>query len=531
MTASSAERRATQLFALLALSLPFAVLGITDHVWEDWFITFRMSENLAEGHGLSYHPGEPIHGFTSPLGVLLPALCHLLTGRTSWLASLWLFRVLCVMAWAGGGLLLLDAARRAGLAPAARLFLGAAYLVEAKTLTFCTSGMETAFVVLFLALGLRSLVMGVGRDPSAMGLAWAGLQWTRPDGFVLAGALGVGALLFSGPRGPTLRGLLRAAFLAALLYGPWLVIATACFGSPIPHTIKAKALPLGAALLELHVRLPWVAYNAYTPPYLGFSNAPAAEGLGLASRLLVLAATCVALWPRAPGLTRAAGLVTAITTLYLAFVSVYPWYLPPVAVAGLVALAGVVEAGDRGPRRAWTRGVAALVVALLAVQLGLTARLLAAQRRLVEDSVRAPVGGWLRRQVAPGERVMLEPLGWIGYFAGARMVDVVGLVSPEVVRLKRAGANLDDLVERLHPEWLVLRPDELRILKPSTRARYVVAAEYDARPRIRESGLLGAEWLLHDGAFVVLRGLDQRQKERRLFLSTSRSSAVSSGDR
>ena len=60
-------------FAVAAALSPLGYALYTDHIWEDFFITFRHSENLARGDGLVYQPGERVHGFTSPLGVLLPA--------------------------------------------------------------------------------------------------------------------------------------------------------------------------------------------------------------------------------------------------------------------------------------------------------------------------------------------------------------------------------------------------------------------------------------------------------------------------
>ena len=58
--------------AALLLALGYALA--TDRVWEDYYITWKSSKNLAEGNGLVFHPGERVHTFTSPLGVLLPAL-------------------------------------------------------------------------------------------------------------------------------------------------------------------------------------------------------------------------------------------------------------------------------------------------------------------------------------------------------------------------------------------------------------------------------------------------------------------------
>jgi hypothetical protein len=52
--------------AVFLVALVFAIY--TQHVWEDYWITFRCSRNLATGNGLVYTPGERLHSFTSPLG-------------------------------------------------------------------------------------------------------------------------------------------------------------------------------------------------------------------------------------------------------------------------------------------------------------------------------------------------------------------------------------------------------------------------------------------------------------------------------
>src|SRR5437763_1345346 len=93
----------TESLGLLCAAVALGYALYTQQAWEDFFITFRHSCNLCEGNGLVYNPGERVHGFTSPLGVLLPALCYLVTGKTSWLGALWLFRVVSIAAFAAGG--------------------------------------------------------------------------------------------------------------------------------------------------------------------------------------------------------------------------------------------------------------------------------------------------------------------------------------------------------------------------------------------------------------------------------------------
>src|SRR4051812_30603136 len=88
--------RAKWLVVAAAILLPFAYALFTDHAWEDYFITLRSSRNLVEGHGLVFNPSERVHTFTSPLGVLVPALCTALAGANHEATALWLFRCINV---------------------------------------------------------------------------------------------------------------------------------------------------------------------------------------------------------------------------------------------------------------------------------------------------------------------------------------------------------------------------------------------------------------------------------------------------
>src|SRR3954463_9642234 len=112
--ARASQARELVAAALLFVATPAAFVAFTDHTWEDYFITFRHSKNFAEGRGLVYHEGERIHGFTSPVGVLLPAFFHVIAGKPdSFEPALWMFRFVGALAYAGAGVLLLRLLRTA----------------------------------------------------------------------------------------------------------------------------------------------------------------------------------------------------------------------------------------------------------------------------------------------------------------------------------------------------------------------------------------------------------------------------------
>lgn len=168
--------------ALLVVVVCLSFAAFTGHMWEDYFITFRASLNLATGHGLVFQPGERVHTFTSPLGTLLPALFALGGGADVAERALWLFRVVSALALASAIGLAARTMQRAQVVPLALAAGCVAWALDPKTVDFSINGMETGFLVLFVVLTWHAFSHGARILPCA--LAFAGLQWTRPDGCV-----------------------------------------------------------------------------------------------------------------------------------------------------------------------------------------------------------------------------------------------------------------------------------------------------------------------------------------------------------
>src|SRR5208337_3702831 len=183
-----------------------------------------------------------------PLNVLLPAVLSVLTGNRSDQLVLWLFRMVSSALLAGAAVLLYESARNNALSRLATVVLIGMFAFDAKVVDFSINGQEIGFMMFFLALALHTLTVRSDSTILKLGLAGAGLMWTRPDGFIYLGALGLGFLLFDagGPIGQTRQGLLKvflwAGALTTVLYLPWVLWAWHYFGSPIPHTITAKGL-------------------------------------------------------------------------------------------------------------------------------------------------------------------------------------------------------------------------------------------------------------------------------------------------
>ena len=524
-------------FVLLACLVPLGYTLYTEHIWEDFFITFKYSQNLADGNGLVYNEGERVHGFTSPLGVLLPALCYLVTGSSSYVPALWLFRILSIAAFAGGGLLLLRALKKADPRRAWLAWLSVLLCVlEVKGVAYTINGMETGFLLFFLAWGVALFVDGGPAAWLARGACWAGLMWTRPDGCIYVAGLGLAELLFvRAARKELFLSQLKSAGVCAVLYLPWLLAAWVYYGTPVPHTIVAKSRVEGSTLgffLDYLQHLPdkvmYVAAQVFRPIYVSEMAGWVGQGAleALAGRLTKAAGVfCAFYWllPVRDRLGRMLSVCFLVLCLYFCYMyMLFPWYLPPATMLGLLILTrGVVTLTDtvRGwlpqdPLYGHCRWAAYAVLGLFAawhvVHFGLTSWQMRVQVAQVEVGNRTRIGLWLREHARPTDRVFLEPVGYIGYFSGLRVLDWPGLVSPEVVQVrKKKRLNMATIIPELQPEWVVLRPNELQAVKESAAGRafesqYTHAATFDVSKSIQEYRFLpGRLYLWIDRTFHV----------------------------
>jgi hypothetical protein len=541
---SSSARRVRWLIFVGVFALALAFAAFTQHAWEDYYITYRVSKNLATGHGLVYTVGERVHAFTSPLNVLLPAALSFLTGNTSDELVLWLFRVMSSALLAGAAVLLFESARNNSLSQLATAVLIGMFAFDAKIVDFSINGQEIAFMMFFLALAVHALTVQSSWTILKLGLAGAGLMWTRPDGFIYFGALGVGFLLFNAgrPIGQSRLGLLKvflwAGALTTVLYLPWLLWTWHYFGSPIPHTITAKGLARHLAPISPHSwflavlsspigMLRTSAGSTFLPAYaLVFGGWHWSVGLyGKA-----LACLCVFYWclPFARPQARAVSFAFMLGHFYLSYAASFPfpWYVPNCTILGVFVFAHIVQHGldlafslkDRNeasfrPLLAFPHIAAVSVLSAAFLLLLCTAWQLRVQQREIEDGTRRQIGLWLRQQAAsPADTVFLEPLGYIGFFSQLKMLDTPGLCAPVVVEAEKKlqTTSLAEVIAEVQPDWLVLRPaeaDPIRKAKPRLLTEsYSTVRAFDASERVASYRWLpGRGYLLFDQKFIILK--------------------------
>ena len=237
-----------------------------------------------------------------------------------------------------------------------------------------------------------------------------------------------------------------------VFYLPWIIFAWWYYGTPVPHTIQAKVSHHGAGELPTTLLLyPWrllfgevALHDVFMPAYFFFGGWPSV--LRWLTRLVALGGALAWLWPqvRTPG--RLASLAFGLGGFYVEYIPRSPWYYPGWEALGFIAWAYLLDASLRraaNPRAAVpaVRIVSAIWVLLQASLLVGVAWQMRTQQAIIEDGHRTAIGRWLRANAAPGDRVYLEPLGYIGYFSGLKMLDWPGLASPEVVAARRHGSR------------------------------------------------------------------------------------------
>ncbi len=517
------------MFCLAALvSLAFAFQ--TDLRWEDYYITFRASKNLATGNGLVFQVGQRVHTYTSPLGTLLPAFTSWISGGNSDEAALWIFRAISIAFFAGSVALVWRLGRAWGWRPAVCALTAGLLLTDAKSVSFTINGMETGILLFFLALCLHVHAAGARRPAWALGVAWAGLMWSRPDGFIYIGATAAGFWFFpsaqrlAGSRGRLLATYLKSGLVCALLYGPWVAWAWRYYGSPIPNTVVAKTtghpFPPLPVLLGRFAALPFRAWHEhlgsllFMPAYFASGGWPA-WNLVACDSIAVVALITVIL-PRMRPEARVLSLAALAGLFYVTNTDMYPWYIPAATFLTIVALGGLCESVQRllpasGPARPALLLPWAAVVLLSATLLAESSWQLKWQQRIIEGQ-RKDIGLWLRaNSPSPTDTVFLESLGYIGYYSQLKMYDYPGMSSPEVVAArKKYGENWVVLIGALRPKWLILRPSEYagNRLKYNDwfHGHYNLAAVFDCRDKVNAlRGLPGWGFLAFDETFFVYR--------------------------
>ncbi len=442
-------------FALIILFALAVFLRILpgERMVDDAYITFRYARNIVNGAGFVYNPGERVMGTTTPLYTLLMAGVSFLLRTDNFPAiSIWVNALAdgltCVLLAPLGELI--GGRRRVGIAA------GTLYAVAPFSVTFAIGGMETSVFVLLLTLTALLYL----RRHTAWAFASALAVLTRPDALIFLGPIALDFalrwLLTVRATPHAFRSSLNiplstlALFLALLL--PWLLFATFYFGSPIPHSVAAKVAAYHLGPAEGFIRL----LQHYATPFfenLTFPSTPILLAFLAAYISMTIIgilssfrrdprSLCILLYP-----------VLYFATFAIANPLIFRWYLtPPLPFYFLAILTGLSANADQLPplsiskiRNSAFRIPHSAIVFILSLIffLFLTSRAWTLNpdhgpsRPAPEmawfklEQLYTQVGRELAPEVTPQTVIAAGDIGALGYFSGARILDTLGLISPQ----------------------------------------------------------------------------------------------------
>lgn len=470
---------ATLLF-FLSIALHVGWMVYTKYIEEDAFITFRIARQIAFGNGFTYNSGEPLYASTTPLlTLLLSAWIKLIS--TDVVLGARIINLLAVALTFVFTLLLLRFQKRTPAEQIGALIVG---MFSARLIYMETQGME---MPLGLALLAASLYFW-GKDRTALtGILCGLLLWVRIDFIFWVLILSVFTAITNW------KDSLRIAGMALLVYLPWVVFASVYFGSPIPFTVTAK----------------WVAYSQfdispyllhlqdileYLSPFRAENDFTELLGTGIATLLIG-----TALWRRRFTDQKAFILLVVfvlfeIVRLTFTRTTYFSRYFVP--IAWIVFLLSGVGLGDLWNvfrnMKIYRLLFQVFAVGLIALQVHsgiLFAQEVRGWQTYRHDGSLKAMGLWLKENTDPASIVLLEPLGYVGYYSERKMLDEVGLVTPAVVELKRQRIGAEHYAEIFQPDYLIVHCDDtIRIPPPSeTGLRYELTVTFDSLEHKRSS--------------------------------------------
>ncbi|MCC7118240.1 MAG: hypothetical protein IT310_06915 [Anaerolineales bacterium] len=432
------------LIYLIASKLKYAIGFPLDDSW----IHQTYARNLAQYGEWSFRPGIKSAGSTSPLWSALLAIGFLLRLSpyiwTYFLGALTLFLLALVCEW---GARKLSASYQPKIPWVALLIVFEWHLSWAAL-----SGMETLLHGLIVTTVLILLMTNSPRYLT-LGLLTGLAAWVRPDGLTLL-APALMAILFSEKDTPTrLRAISRYLIGFGSLFIPYLLFNLYIGGTPMPNTFYAKQAE-----------------------YAAWQTKPILERIGQLL-LQLLAGPGVALLPGVIGWIissvkkQAWGSLAAILwcfgylTLYLLRLPVYQhgrYIMPAMPIFFLFGALALIEFNQSRlfqryhwvAQAVWQTSLGMICAAFVFVG----ARAYAADVALIESEM-VLTAKWVSQNLPPDALLAVHDIGALGYFDDHQLLDLAGLVSPEVIPFIKNEPRLAQYLNQVGANYLIAFPD------------------------------------------------------------------------
>jgi len=432
---------------------------------DDAYITYRYARNLANGYGFVYNQNEWVLGTTTPLYTLILAI-------SAYLSKLDIVKLSSIFSgislWVSAGVLY----ELGRLSDSKSSFLLALIFITNPFLSNFI-GMESFILLCFLLLTIWSYINGkVYISSICNGL----LILVRYEMIFLSIIIGV--LEFKEKR--KLPYWLLPGFVIVFI---WLVYATLVFGSPIPLSASAKLIAPQVSFL----------FGGVVYWYQKLLEAPAFF-ITIIFSLFGIFGTV--LYKRS---FKEYKIVILFSVVYLIvasfFAGAFPWYYAPLipgfsitVIFGINYISRINSTNSPKlikNKHNWNFGLSyILAILLVIVQLSFWINSYQTKQGEIGDIRYEPyklVSEWLIRNASPEESIATFEIGYVGYLSHMRIIDLAGLVTPELFRWVGGGTDVS-LIHAIR----IFSPDYILILENWDEQREIMN-DADGYQKVEES--------------------------------------------
>jgi hypothetical protein len=415
---------------------------------DDAWIHQTYARSLGERGEWAFIPGQPSAGSTAPLwtGMLAVGYALGVDGR-AWAFILgWL--CLTGTALAGARLYLILSTRNRSWYLGVGLFL----ILEYHLTWAAVSGMETILQA-WLALLVIGWAMSGRKAWFWLGVVAGASVWVRPDGVSLLGPAVCATLLAEREWGKRIRGasVLLAGF--ALIFGAYLGWNQHVAGDWWPNTYFAKQAEYAVELSEPLASRVWEQVQL---PLIG-------AGILLLPGFLLFVASAMRrrAWIELTGPAWCLGWAVLYALRLPVSYQHGRYLIPMMPVYFICGLAGAAGWAAPDSANLWRRVVSRTwrlaIIAGVAGFAILGARAYARDVAFIETEMIA-TARWVEANLPEDAMIAAHDIGALGFFAPRVVIDMAGLISPEVIPFIRDESRLADYLNRQETQYLITFP-------------------------------------------------------------------------
>lgn len=398
--------------------------------YDDPYITYRYSKNLAHGLGFVYNLNQKTLSTTTPLFTIILAITSKVWNNLPELAVLYSCFSIAV-----SGLIFYEIAK-IWKAP----WIGYTGLLLYPTFPLVNSTISSE-TPLYIAFALLSFYFYLKKDFISTGIVSSAVVLTRPDGLIVPAILFLHYII---NKGKITQNPIIGIILFFLITGIWFAFSWIYFGDPLPVTLSVKQSQGNMAISQKFAE----GFLTILKPYNRFPY--------IITFFINILGFIYAIFRK-----RAPLLFLAWNGLYFLSYSIlgvtrYFWYYAPL-ITGFIMLIGLGFEWLNNKRIPTIILLIILVFTFILQARDVWVLHLRPDNRLM---IYQDIGKWINNNTEVDSSVGILEVGIVGYYANRTMVDFAGLIQPEISKNFNINTTYEDAaiwaIKKYTPTYVVL---------------------------------------------------------------------------